>query len=201
MTNQNKAIALIAIISLAAGAGVAYWLSNKEVNETGKVDTQVKPTANKTVQKGDPRPVAPTKIIGTKRPSFKLKDTDDELRDISEFDGKVVMINFWATWCPPCVREIPAFIKLYDKYKDQGLEIVGVALDEKQAAIDFVDPMGINYPILIGELEGINISKDYGNRLGVLPYTVIVDREGKIIYADPKELSFEEAEAKIKSLL
>ena len=97
--------------------------------------------------------------------------------------------------------EIPAFIELQKKYKDKGFIIIGVALDEKQAVIDFTDPMGVNYPILLAEQEGIAITKAYGNRLGVLPFTVIVDRKGNIVHRQRTELTFEQVEAMIKPLL
>jgi thiol-disulfide isomerase/thioredoxin len=111
------------------------------------------------------------------------------------------MINFWATWCPPCRREIPAFIEVQEKYKDQGFIILGIAIDEKQAVIDFTDPMEVNYPILMAEQEGIVLTKAYGNRLGVLPFTVIIDRKGNIIHRQRTELTFEQVEGMIKPLL
>lgn len=140
-------------------------------------------------------------VVSNVRPLFKLKDLEDKVRDIKEWDGKVLMINFWATWCPPCRREMPAFIKLQKKYKDKGFTIIGVALDEKQAVIDFADPMGVNYPILMAEDDGIVISKAYGNSLGVLPYTVVVDRKGNIVHRQRTELSYEQVEGMIKPLL
>lgn len=139
--------------------------------------------------------------LATVRPLFKLKDLEDKTRDIKEWDGKVLLVNFWATWCPPCRKEIPAFIKLQEKYQDKGFQIIGVALDEKQAVIDFTDPMGVNYPVLMAADEGIKLSKAYGNRLGVLPFSVIVDRKGKIIHRQRSELSFEQVEGMIKPLL
>ena len=140
-------------------------------------------------------------IISKVRPLFKLKDLEDKVRDVKEWDGQVLMINFWATWCPPCRREMPAFIELQEKYQDKGFTIIGIALDEKQAVIDFTDPMGMNYPILLAEQEGIVLAKAYGNRLGVLPYTVIVDRKGNIIHRQRTELTFEQVEGMIKPLL
>ncbi|MDH5180681.1 MAG: redoxin family protein [Gammaproteobacteria bacterium] len=134
-------------------------------------------------------------------PAFKLKDLEDKLRSSEEWKGKVVMVNFWASWCPPCVREIPAFIKLQKDYADKGLVIIGIAIDTKQNTADFTDPMDINYPILIGEQEGIPLSQAYGNRLGVLPFTVIVDRQGKIVYTHRSELTYTLAEKVIKPLL
>ena len=135
------------------------------------------------------------------RPLFKLKNLEDKVRDIKEWDGQVLMINFWATWCPPCRKEIPAFIEIQEKYEDKGFKIIGIALDEKEAVINFTDPMGVNYPILMAEQEGIVLSKAYGNRLGVLPYTVIVDRSGNIIHRHRTKLTFEQVEGMIKPLL
>lgn len=139
--------------------------------------------------------------VSSIRPLFKLKDLEGKTRDVKEWDGQVLMINFWATWCPPCRKEIPAFIKLQEKYIDKGFKIIGIALDEKQAVIDFADPMGVNYPILMAEQEGIALTKAYGNRLGVLPFSVIIDRKGKIIHRHRTELSFEQVESMILPLL
>jgi peroxiredoxin len=79
--------------------------------------------------------------------------------------------------------------------------IVGVAIDDNQSVIDYIDPMGIEYPVLIGDQEGIYITKDYGNRLGVLPYTVVIDRKGKIVYRHRSEITYTEAEQIIRPLL
>jgi peroxiredoxin len=140
-------------------------------------------------------------VIDKPRPVFSMQDTSDKLHNIKEWDGKVILLNFWATWCPPCRREIPAFISMYEKYHDKGFMIVGVALDTKQNAIDFVDPMGINYPILVGEQNGIALTQEYGNDLGVLPYTVIIDRKGVIRHTVRHELSLQQAEQLITPLL
>ncbi len=152
--------------------------------------------------------LAATKVNATQetpvsniRPLFKLKDLQGKVRDVKEWDGQVLMINFWATWCPPCRKEMPAFIKVQEKYKDKGFTIVGIALDKKQDVIDFTDPMGMNYPILMAEQEGPVLTKAYGNRLGVLPYTVIIDRKGNIVQRQRNELSFEQVEGMIKPLL
>ncbi len=181
---MNKAVLIIAVAltGLAAGYTMNLWLENRQI--TAK-------TPETTV-------TATTKEV---RPAFALKDVNDKLRHIKEWDGQVIMINFWATWCPPCRREMPAFIKLYEKYKDRGFTIIGVALDEKQAVIDFIDPMGVEYPVLIGDEEGIPLTRRYGNRLGVLPYTVFIDRQGRIIARHRNELKYEEAEKLIKPLL
>ena len=150
--------------------------------------------------KSNVTPIFQTKVSNV-RPLFKLKDLEDKVRDVKEWDGNVLMINFWATWCPPCRREMPAFIELQEKYKDKGFTIIGIALDDKQAVIDFTDTMGMNYPILMAEQEGISLAKAHGNNLGVLPFTVIVDRKGNIVHRQRTELTFEQVEAMITPLL
>ena len=139
--------------------------------------------------------------VGSHRPEFSLPDMDGVTHQLSEWDGKVLVVNFWATWCPPCRKETPAFVELQDKYGDKGLQFIGVAIDEKDNVEDFADTYGVNYPMLLGDLEAINTSKAYGNRFGTLPYTVIVDRQGKISFIQRGELLKTTAEEKIKALL
>lgn len=147
------------------------------------------------------QPSIPATVIGMQRPEFNLLDLNDQPRTIQDYHGRIIVLNFWATWCPPCVREIPALIALQEKYRDRGVEVVGVALDSKQPVIDFVDPMGINYPVLLAEYEGIGLTQAYGNHLGALPYTVIIDREGTIRHTMLREITLDEAEKLIQPLL
>ncbi len=135
------------------------------------------------------------------RPEFTLTDLAGTSRNIREWDGQVLLINFWATWCPPCQREIPAFIELQEKYAARGFQIVGIAIDREEPVRDFVDTMGINYPILTGEQDAIEIAQRYGNRLGALPYSVVVDRQGRIVSVQAGELTLEEAEKVLAGLL
>jgi len=152
---------------------------------------------------GQAKPVSTDKLsmVNKPRPDFTLADTGNKTHDIKEWDGKVVLLNFWATWCPPCRHEIPAFINLYDKYHSKGFVIVGVALDSRQNAIDFVDPMGVNYPILVAEKTGIELTQSYGNILGVLPYSVIIDRKGIIRHTISHALTEQQAVQLITPLL
>ncbi len=140
-------------------------------------------------------------VVGQPRPAFTLLDLHAKPRDIAEWDGKVVLVNFWATWCPPCVREMPALMQLREAYQGKGFEIVGVALDSKDAVAAFIDPLGIEYPILIGEQEGLQLTALYGNRLGVLPYSVIIDRKGVIQHTLISELHYADVEKLILPLL
>lgn len=113
-----------------------------------------------------------------RRVDFTLPDLDGEPRQLSEWDGDLVLLNFWATWCPPCKKEMPMFQDRYEQYANQGFTIVAVAVDELAETKAFIDTFGIEFPILIGQDEAVAAGREYGNRIGALPYSVLIDREG-----------------------
>jgi len=119
-------------------------------------------------------------VVGSQRIEFAAVDLNGELRNINEWHGKLIFLNFWATWCPPCKKEIPDFIALQAAYGDQGLQFIGIAIDNEHAVAEFAKSKGINYPTLVAEADGVALAKRYGNTLSVLPYTVIINREGEI---------------------
>ena len=114
----------------------------------------------------------------SRRVDFTLPDLDGEPRQLSEWDGDLVLLNFWATWCPPCTKEMPMFQERYEQYADQGFTIVAIAVDELAETRAFIDTFGIGFPILIGQDEAIAVGREYGNRIGALPYSVLIDRGG-----------------------
>lgn len=135
------------------------------------------------------------------RPAFNLPDLEGKMRNVSDWDGKVVVVNFWATWCPPCRREMPDFIELQEKYGAQGLQFVGIALDDVTKVQDFVDTMGVDYPILVGGDDAMQAAIAYGNSFGALPYTAVINREGKIVTTYRGEVERDQAEELIQTLL
>lgn len=129
----------------------------------------------------------------SKAPPWELKDTEGNLVKSSDFTGKVIILDFWATWCPPCKVEIPGFIELQKKYGEKGLVVIGVSLDEQGPAVvkPFIQQLGMNYPVVMGDEK---IVQDFGG-VSVIPTTFIIDKSGTIVdkhvgYA-PKE-TFEE---------
>lgn len=130
-----------------------------------------------------------------------FKDLDDKLQSLAQWRGKVVVLNFWAPWCPPCREEMPDFIKLQDKYHERGLVFIGVALDEKIKVQAFADEIGVNYPILLGEMEAVDLAKKIGNRLGGLPFTVVIDRNGRIVASEVGGLTLARLEKIVLPLL
>lgn len=142
-------------------------------------------------------------LIGQYRPGFELQDINGKSRNIDEWNNRVLVINFWAAWCKPCRHEIPLFTHLQKTYEKQGLQFIGVAIDEKSAVNDFISGLGtpINYPILLGQDDAIRVAKQYGNEFGVLPYSVIIDRKGHIDYIQFGEFPRDAVEYEINTLL
>lgn len=130
-----------------------------------------------------------------------FRDLDDKLQPLKQWRGKVVVLNFWAPWCPPCREEIPDFISLQDKHGERGLVFIGVALDEKSKVQAFADEMGVNYPILLGEMEAVDLARKTGNRLGGLPFTVVIDRSGRIVASEVGGLTLARLEKIVLPLL
>jgi peroxiredoxin len=137
----------------------------------------------------------------TRAPSFTLPDLEGASHRLSQWKGEVVLLNFWAPWCPPCREEVPAFIELQQKYAAQGFTVVGITVDTRKNAQTFADTMGVNYPVLVAEEEGIALAKQYGNKVGALPYSVLIDRQGNIVFTHRNELTREEAEKALKGVL
>ena len=115
----------------------------------------------------------------TKAPDFSITDINNRLIRLSDYRGKVVLLNFWGTWCPPCRAEIPELIKLQREYGERGLRVLGINYppEERTVVHEFAQSMKINYPILIGISE---MAVAYEAGTGELPVTIIIDREGMI---------------------
>ncbi|MBS0588950.1 MAG: TlpA family protein disulfide reductase [Proteobacteria bacterium] len=110
-----------------------------------------------------------------------LPDIHGENQAVSQWLGKVMVVNFWATWCTPCQEEIPEFIEAQEKFRDQGLLFVGIALDQADKVKMFSHEFGINYPVLVGSMNTWSLAQAAGNRMSVLPYTVVINRSGEIV--------------------
>jgi peroxiredoxin len=132
-------------------------------------------------------------------PDFALRDVKGNTVHLSDLRGKAVVLNFWATWCPPCREEIPWFVDLQKKYGPQGLQIVGVSMDEggEDAVVPFVKEMGINYKVLLGTSDVADL---YGG-VHALPTTFYIGRDGKVLNYVPGLISHHEVELNIKAAL
>ena len=130
-----------------------------------------------------------------------LPDLAGRAQRLDQWRGKVVVVNFWATWCLPCRDEIPAFIRAQQKLAPQGVQIVGIAIDQLDKVKPFASEMGINYPVLIGELDAMDLTREAGNRLGGLPFTVLLDRSGKLVSSELGGITEEKLDQLVRPLL
>ena len=112
----------------------------------------------------------------------KFTDVQGNSQSLAQWDRKLLLLNFWATWCGPCREEMPILAKLQGKFGAQGLQIVGIAADSRPTVANFVKTLNVNYPLLPDEAGAIEFSKRLGNRLGLLPHTVMFGPGGDVIY-------------------
>jgi len=137
---------------------------------------------------------------GDAAPNFALKTADGKTVELKKLSGKVVVVNFWATWCGPCRLEIPWFVELQETYRDQGFRIVGISVDDPPEALPpFAKQFKINYPIVVG-LDREDVQKAYGPIFGV-PITFVIGRNGRICKKHVGPASKQQFESEIKSLL
>ena len=125
---------------------------------------------------------AATEAAAQELTQASLTDLNGKAQSLSQWRGKILVVNFWATWCLPCRVEIPALIKVQTKYASNGVEVVGIAFDNTSKVRDYAAEMHINYSLLLAGMEIMTISMDLGNRAQVLPFTVVLDRAGKVAY-------------------
>jgi thiol-disulfide isomerase/thioredoxin len=153
MSRQNWLVAGVAALALAAGFGLAKWIKQPAPAQAGAAEALL---------------AAP------------LLDLQNQPQTLARHRGKVLVVNFWATWCPPCREEIPLFIETQRELAPKGLQFVGIALDDPRQVAAFVQEFGVNYPVMIGGANESEMLRKLGNTGGGLPYTLIYDRSGKL---------------------
>lgn len=127
-------------------------------------------------------------------PTFSYPDLNERVRHAEEWQDRILVLNFWAAWCPPCREEMPMFMELQKQYAQDNVRFVGIAIDDREPIQDFVNTHFIEYPILLGDLEAIKLSKRLGNLFEGLPFTVVVEPGGNIIFRHQGLLSREQLE-------
>jgi len=196
-----RVAAAIAVLAAAGSAGfIAYRVLVPRASTLTPI--QYPGTARSTpAPPAEPDEPAQTgvKKIPEKLPEITMPDAQGATRKLSEWKGQPLMVNFWATWCDPCRREIPLLKRLRKERSGESLEIVGVAVDFRDAVIQYAHSMGIDYPVLIGEKDGIAAIDAFGME-SVFPFTVFADKQGRILTVKVGELHRDEANVILDSL-
>jgi thiol-disulfide isomerase/thioredoxin len=131
-----------------------------------------------------------------------LIDLQGQATMVNRWQGKPLIVNFWARWCGPCRKEIPELIKLRQVYRDRGLEVLGIALEDKVEAVrDFAKAYEMDYPVLLAQDKGLALMKALGNTKMGLPFTVAIDRHGKIVLVKMGMITGSELEAAAEAVL
>jgi thiol-disulfide isomerase/thioredoxin len=167
----------VAVAAVAAG-GILWWATR---------DTNA--------------PIAPETASQIARGALlaaSFSDTAGTSHALGEFQGKVLVLNFWATWCVPCREEMPAFARLQERWRGQGIQFVGLANDDAGKVERFGRELAINYPLWVGGDTVAELSRRLGNHLGVLPHTVIIDRGGTVLEGRVGPYTEEGLESKLR---
>ncbi|MFA5912496.1 MAG: TlpA disulfide reductase family protein [Burkholderiales bacterium] len=130
-----------------------------------------------------------------------LAGLDGKKQTLVHQEGKILVVNFWATWCPPCREEIPELIRVHSKYVSNGVELVGIAIDNVDKVKAYAMEMRIDYGLLIAGAETLAMSKDLGNEGGVLPFTIVLDRTRRVVYTHAGALTEAALDAVLLPLL
>jgi peroxiredoxin len=208
--SAGSRIALAVLLVAAAGpAGfltyrllaAAHWIAPGAPQLTASRSSSAGPTVTASAASDESAASALGRPTQDQLPDLSFPDQDGTMRRLSSWRGQPLIVNFWATWCEPCRREIPLFESLRHGPAARGLQVVGIAVDERGAALKYARAMGIDYPILIaGEDAGLKAIGAFGAP-GVLPFTVIADDQGRIVDVKVGELHPDEAHLILARLL
>lgn len=188
--NSMKLAALI-LISASIGALVFQFTQSE------RTDTDTIAITDNKLTTAAQEETSPEEL----RPNFTLPDLEDQSRSIDEWNGKLLLINFWASWCPPCIKEMPELDALRLKYQDQHFEILGVAIEDAADVSLFLEQSPVSYPILYGEIEADQIAMEYGNTIGSIPFSALINQDGIIIERYYGEIDIPALEEMLLTLL
>jgi thiol-disulfide isomerase/thioredoxin len=171
-------IAAVAIMAAAAGAGYHGWSFRAAAQRE-----------------------AASRAVADRVFAARLVNPQGGTATLAQWRGRVLVVNFWATWCAPCREEIPVFVRLQERYGPRGLQFVGIAFDQPEKVAEFAREFRVNYPLLLGGLDTMELLRAADNRAGVLPYTLVIDRQGKVISREPGGLKESRLENLVQPLL
>ena len=167
MTNGRRILLGSAVAAVAAAAGGGLWLWRAPRSEP----------------------------VGDELWSLRLERPGGGILDVSTLRGQPLLVNFWATWCPPCIREMPVLDRFARDHAQQGWRVLGIAADNAAPVREFLSRTPVSYPTALAGFAGVDLSRKLGNPSGALPFSCVIDRRGTIVERHMGELRFEQLEA------
>ena len=146
------------------------------------------------------QPSAPADTAVAALMQVSMKDSAGKQRKMSEWQGKVLVLNFWATWCPPCVAEMPELVELQTEVAGNNVQIIGIGIDSPSNIQQFSEKLQISYPLLVAGMQGTELSRQFGNQGGGLPFTVLIGSDGKVRQTYLGRLDMKKVRADLASL-
>ena len=166
------AIAALALVAAALGVGARQWLHGDTGHgENAALQTQASQT---------PTTAAPASDAVAQLMDAQLQDVAGQAQTLARYKGHVLVVNFWASWCGPCVAEMPELVRLHDAYSGKGVQFVGIGVDSQQNVQTFLKKVPVDYPILVSGFGGADLARSLGNSAGALPFTVVIDANGVV---------------------
>ena len=196
MNARLAAGALLVVLGIGAGAVVHFSRGTVESRQGVRVAAGRASAPNARDVEAGPEVAGalPARKIPDRLPQFSLQDPSGKPTSIGSFADKSLIINFWATWCAPCRSEIPLLEALHAEWADRGVSVVGIAVDHREAVLEFAKRFKIAYPLLIGEQDALDAAAALGVESPVFPFTVFTDRRGEVVALYIGELHKPQAE-------
>ncbi|ACR27705.1 TlpA family protein disulfide reductase [Burkholderia glumae] len=160
MNSKRLVSAAVAAVAIAGGLAAGHWVRGDAFENTAEA-----------APVGDPVSAlwaAP------------VTDPDGKPQSLASFKGQKVVVNFWASWCGPCVKEMPELVALSHEYRQKGIRFVGVGVDSGQNVKAFLQKVKVDYPVVVSGYAGADLARNFGNTAGALPFTVVIDANGKV---------------------
>jgi len=174
---KARAVGIVAVVAaLSAAAGAAYHLWSR--GSDGASSRDLAEAVERVLQ-------------------ARVVDLQGASQSLQQWRGRVLVVNYWATWCAPCREEIPLFVRMQERYGERGLLFIGIAIDQPDKVAEFAREFRVNYPLVLGGVDSIELLRQVGNRAGVLPYTLVLDRKGNLVSREPGGIK----EAKLEKLI
>lgn len=189
-----KPIALIAVAVVAAAAGFGIYQFGVAPRATTAANTEQAQDATPAPAAAEPQAEASDTALPETLPDFTLPNLEGTPQSIRSWPGKSMIVNFWATWCGPCRREIPLLKKIQAEHGAEGFQLVGVAVDFRDDVVKYAKDIGIDYPLLIGEQEGLDAVTKFGRGSLGFPFTVFTDNQQRLVLFHLGEIHPPEAE-------